>query len=905
MPRLTKDVESPGLPRCLDQADLDAIARVLDPQWYGLRELVRPADLAEQLAHFGLIGWREGRAPCADFDLVAALAAGTEGGVRAYLKAGCGGDLPEEGPSGSAFVAAEAPYDPRLAAAFDAAWYRDCYGETVPPDQDLLDHFMTEGWKQGHDPSPCFDTAFYLEQNPDIARSGINPFEHYVLFGRAEGRLAQRERGLRLGFDPMATSAPASLAGLLDVPPAPARHAPTGPVDFSALDIHWIIPDFTRGGGGHMTIFRMIRHMEMLGHRCTIWIERRDFHMSLEEAYDDIVRHFQCLRAEVRFLSPALYGTQGDIVVATGWTTAYCAAACRGFRERFYFVQDHEAAFYAEGAEAILARASYDLDLACICASPWLDQLMAERYGRWSRAFHLAYDPEIYHPQGRRLPLGRAQGLVRLCVYARDHTPRRAVALALLALDELGRRGVPVEVHFFGQTSLPFFDVPYAAVNHGVLDAPDLAALYRSCDLGLCFSATNYSLIPQEMMACGLPVVELDGDSTRAVFPDGVVAFAGPEPRAIARTLEGLLRDPAARAAQSRKARAWVGQFSWEAAAEHAVAAFVARLEELGACQSGRTAARVRRLHADVVDVVVPTWNGGEEIKQVIAALRAQEGRARPNIICVDSSSTDGTTAWLQAQPDLTVKVIAQEAFQHGRTRNLGASLGTAPLIAFLTQDAIPAHRGWLHDIWAMMTHYPQAAGLFGRHVAHPAHAAYLDRDLEQHFDQFLKLPLLLTQETSGRVWGADPHHWARLLRFYSDNNSCMRRSVWEKLPYPEVSYGEDQIWARRALSLGYGRLYAPTATVFHSHDYTPEETYERSRTEAAFFLREFDDVIAPTRPVLVEAAIRREQSARRAVLRQQGVCEQQIDLEMARIVQRFRGYADGILSVRGHRAEA
>jgi glycosyltransferase involved in cell wall biosynthesis len=55
------------------------------------------------------------------------------------------------------------------------------------------------------------------------------------------------------------------------------------------------------------------------------------------------------------------------------------------------------------------------------------------------------------------------------------------------------------------------------------------------------FSASNYSLIPMEMMACGLPVVELDAESTRAVFPEGSVAFAPPTPHEMADVLQRVI----------------------------------------------------------------------------------------------------------------------------------------------------------------------------------------------------------------------------------------------------------------------------------------------------------------------------------------------------------------------------
>ena len=39
---------------------------------------------------------------------------------------------------------------------------------------------------------------------------------------------------------------------------------------------------------------------------------------------------------------------------------------------------------------------------------------------------------------------------------------------------------------------------------------------------------------------------------------------------------------------------------------------------------------------------------------------------------------------------------------------------------------------------------------------------------------------------------------YRHLLSFYSDNNSCMRRSIWEKYPYEDVNFAEDQIWAKK-----------------------------------------------------------------------------------------------------------
>jgi hypothetical protein len=52
-------------------------------------------------------------------------------------------------------------------------------------------HYLTIGWKEDKNPSPNFDTRFYLENNPDVKDIDINPFCHYIRWGKQEGRKPQ------------------------------------------------------------------------------------------------------------------------------------------------------------------------------------------------------------------------------------------------------------------------------------------------------------------------------------------------------------------------------------------------------------------------------------------------------------------------------------------------------------------------------------------------------------------------------------------------------------------------------------------------------------------------------------------------------------------------------------------
>ena len=84
------------------------------------------------------------------------------------------------------------------------------------------------------------------------------------------------------------------------------------------------------------------------------------------------------------------------------------------------------------------------------------------------------------------------------------------------------------------------------------------------------FSLTTHSLVAHEMMASGLPTVELEGDNVgSALGASGeLVELAARRPDAIADAVERLLDDREAAAAMARRARAFVEERTWERAGD-------------------------------------------------------------------------------------------------------------------------------------------------------------------------------------------------------------------------------------------------------------------------------------------------------------------------------------------------
>ena len=200
-----------------------------------------------------------------------------------------------------------------------------------------------------------------------------------------------------------------------------------------------------------------------------------------------------------------------DVAIATGWETVYPVLRLPGCRARAYFVQDHEPEFFATSSESVLAERTYRAGLPCIASSRWLAQVLRDRYGADATAFEFGVDPA----STTRWPTcPRRRDTVLF--YARDHTPRRAVALGLLALQLLlERRPEPAGRARSARTAGSGRPSPSSS---SAWRAGPSRRLYNEATVGLCLSLTNHSLIAQEMLACGLPVVELAGRALRVVL---------------------------------------------------------------------------------------------------------------------------------------------------------------------------------------------------------------------------------------------------------------------------------------------------------------------------------------------------------------------------------------------------
>ncbi|MCW3032685.1 MAG: glycosyl transferase group 2 family protein [Solirubrobacterales bacterium] len=227
--------------------------------------------------------------------------------------------------------------------------------------------------------------------------------------------------------------------------------------------------------------------------------------------------------------------------------------------------------------------------------------------------------------------------------------------------------------------------------------------------------------------------------------------------------------------------------------------------------------------------VAIPVLNGGALLERTLRAL-ASQSIAHELLVC-DSGSSDGS-AELAARHGARVIEIAPSQFGHGRTRNLLMREASGAHVAFLTQDAEPAHPLWLERLLAGFALAEDVAVTFGPYLPRAGASLPVRLELAGWFgslspDGAPRLDRLAPDERA-----LAPQALMGARGFLTDANACLARSIWERVPFREIPYAEDRALAIDVLRAGWAKAYLPEAAVIHSHDYSPAQQLRRSFDE-------------------------------------------------------------------------
>src|SRR3954452_25015025 len=133
------------------------------------------------------------------------------------------------------------------------------------------------------------------------------------------------------------------------------------------------------------------------------------------------------------------------------------------------------------------------------------------------------------------------------------------------------------------------------------------------------------------------------------------------------------------------------------------------------------------------VSVAIPVYNGARYLDEVLSAVRAQRVDREVELLIVDSGSTDGSLE-IAERHGASIHRIPKAEFSHGGTRNLAMELASGEHVAFITQDATPAHDGWLAALLEGFEQAGDVALVFGPHEPRPDASHMIKVEMERHF---------------------------------------------------------------------------------------------------------------------------------------------------------------------------
>jgi GT2 family glycosyltransferase len=228
-----------------------------------------------------------------------------------------------------------------------------------------------------------------------------------------------------------------------------------------------------------------------------------------------------------------------------------------------------------------------------------------------------------------------------------------------------------------------------------------------------------------------------------------------------------------------------------------------------------------------LVSLVLPVKNQERDVRELIPLVLAQKASACLEIVAVDSGSQDGTVSAL-GELGATVIAIDPRDFDHGLTRNLAAEHTHGEVLLFLSGRSRPANENWLAPLLAVLDGDPHAAGACSRVLPRPGADELTVKDGERELSGSSLRERKAIEDWDG--YRALSAHERRVLLNFHTVGAALRRDAFEQIPFRSVAtLGEDLLWAREALEAGWSLWHEPASVVYHSHNYTLRELFERN----------------------------------------------------------------------------
>jgi len=235
------------------------------------------------------------------------------------------------------------------------------------------------------------------------------------------------------------------------------------------------------------------------------------------------------------------------------------------------------------------------------------------------------------------------------------------------------------------------------------------------------------------------------------------------------------------------------------------------------------------------VSVVIPTNSDENTLRYLFSKIMSQNGMKDLEIIIVNSGKHDLSS--LQKFSNVKLIKIPPEEFNHGRTRNLGASKAEGDFVLVQTDDAIPANRNLYYELCKILDENPQCG------CVSPKQIPRSDSDLISKYIIFnhIKFIQKYSAKINPKSFDKLSNQQKRAVSQIDDVCACYRKNVFSKYQYSNIPFGEDIELGIRLVKGGFEISNLYTNGVIHSHNRDALYWLKRGFTERIILNQLFD----------------------------------------------------------------
>ena len=233
-------------------------------------------------------------------------------------------------------------------------------------------------------------------------------------------------------------------------------------------------------------------------------------------------------------------------------------------------------------------------------------------------------------------------------------------------------------------------------------------------------------------------------------------------------------------------------------------------------------------LNRKSISIIIPTYNAEKYMSRLLLSLNIQTIENK-EILVIDSSSKDNTVQIAEAL-GANVIVIPKEEFDHGTTRTAAARKAKGDIFVFMTQDALPFDKYSIENLIKPFFENKKVGVVYGRQLPH------------KNARPFAAHLRLFNYPSNSHLYSIkDKEQHGLKTCFCSNSFAAYRKSALEEIGWFKngLIVGEDSYATARMLMKNYLIAYASDAKVYHSHNYTVKQEFERYFDVGVFHSRE------------------------------------------------------------------